>query len=75
MLGGSVIFFDDVHQPNVAGSVGGDGKADGIRGAIPGEAVATATGVAAVAQLALTGFRRFDDFGRMGVASTRVRVA
>jgi hypothetical protein len=75
MFGGSVILFDDVDQADAAVFIAGDGEADGVGGAIAGEAVATAASVTAVAQVALAGFRRFDDIGRMGVARAGIGIA
>jgi hypothetical protein len=75
VLGGRVIFLDDVNQPDVVGIVAGDGEPNRVGGAISGEPIAASARVAAVAQLTLTGLRRLDDVGRMGMAGAGVGIA
>ena len=48
-------------MPHAPVPIAGDGEADGIGGAILRETVAASAGVAAIAQIALGGFRRLEN--------------
>jgi len=75
VLGGRMIFLDDVNQADLISVVAGDGEPNRVGGTIPWEAIAASARVAAVAQFALTGLRRLDDVGRMGMAGAGVGIA
>jgi len=70
-----MILFDDVDQTHHPVLVAGDGKAHSVGRGVIGKVLAAASGVAAIAQIALRGFGRFIEVSGVGVASAMVGIA